>query len=189
MQLLELRTLLQDYPLNSFVGTPKAMSINQKQLSFDIEQTFSKLAKDYLYRLSDMVAHNDEFFSDNPSVFSDYLSKLIGTTCSLKEMIQVCEDMTSVFDSELDWARGMATRSMLSILDRVIQELAITKQRIRGSRFVSRVRDDVIFIISQKIPQILYILSTAIAIQLKQVAPNAIVLAIGKGMKVSQICP
>jgi len=189
MQLLELRNLLQDYPLNSFVGTPKAMSINQEQLSLDMEQAFSNLAKDYLYSISDLVKHNDEFFSENAFTFGNYLSRLIGTTCSLREMIQICEDMANVFDSELNWARGMAIRSMLTILDRMIQELTVMRQHIKSSRIISRVRDEVSFVISQKIPQIFYILSTMIAIELKQVSPSVIISAIGKGIKLSQVCP
>lgn len=188
MQLLELRNLLQDYPLNSFVGTPKAMSVNQGKLSSDMEQAFSDSAKAYLYSLSDLAKHNDEFLSDNALTFGNYLSRLIGTTCALREMIQIGEDVTNIFESELNWARGLALRSMITLLDNIVEELTIARHQTKGSRFVNRIRDKVSYIMSQKIPQILYILTTVIAIELKQILPSEIVLAIGKGMQVSQTC-
>ena len=92
MQLLELRSLLADYPLNSFVGIPKVVSINHAQLSADMEKAFSASAKAYLYSLSDLTNHNAEFFSNNVLTFNDYLSRLIGTTCALKETIQIGEE-------------------------------------------------------------------------------------------------
>jgi hypothetical protein len=188
VKFVELKDLLQDYPLNSFVGTPKIMSINQEQLSSDIENAFSSSAKAYLYSLLDLAEHNDEFFSNNVLEFGNYLSRLIGTTCALREMIQIGEDVTDLFESELNWARGLAIRSMITILDSMIQELTIARQKAKNSRFISRVRDTVVVTISQRIPQIFYILSTMIAIEQKQISPNEIVSAIGKGMKLSQVC-
>jgi uncharacterized protein with HEPN domain len=188
MQLIELKDLLRDYPLNSFVGTPKAVSIDQEQLSLDMEKAFSVSAKAYLYSLSDLANHNAEFFSDNVIDFGNYLSRLIGTTCALREIIQIGEDMTNIFENELNWARGLAIRSMITILDSIIQELTIIRQQVKSSRIINRIRDKISFIISQKIPQIFYILSTIIAIELKQISPSEIVSAIGKGMKLSQTC-
>lgn len=188
MKLIELRDLLRNYPLNSFIGTPKAMSINLDQFSLDIEQAFSGSAKAYLYCLSDLANHGDEFLSDNSFVFCNYLSRLIGTTCALRDMIQVEEDLTNIFENELNWARGLAVRSMITILDKIIEELTIARHQTKGSRFVNRIRDKVFLIMSQKIPQILYILTTIIAIESEQIPPSEIVLAIGKGMQASQTC-
>ena len=188
MQLIELRELLQNYPLNSFIGTPKVISINQDQISSDMKQALSESAKAYLYGLSDLVNHNDEFLSDNAVVFCNYLSRLIGTTCALRDTAQMGEDLTNIFESELTWARGLALRSIITILDKIIEELTIARHQTKGSRFVSRIRDKVSFIMSQKIPQILYILTTIMAIESGQVPTSEIVLAIGKGMQASQIC-
>ncbi len=65
MKLSHLKELLQNYPLNSFTGTPKTISINQAQLNTDIKKAFSVPAQKYLHNLSDLIAHNQEFFSDN----------------------------------------------------------------------------------------------------------------------------
>jgi hypothetical protein len=188
VKLIELKGLLRDYPLNSFVGTPKVMSINLEQLSSDMEQAFSSSAKAYLYGLSDLAKHNDEFFSNNVLEFGNYLSRLIGTTCALKETIQIGEDVTNIFESELSWARGLALRSMVTILDNIIQELTVARHQAKSSRFVNRIRDNISYVMSQKIPQIFYILTTIIAIEMEQISPSDIVSAIGKGMHMSQIC-
>jgi hypothetical protein len=188
MQLEELRDLLQNYPLNSFIGTSKAISINQDQIALDMEQAFSEAARGYLYGLSDLVNHNDEFLSDNPHMFCNYLSRLIGTTCALRDTIQIGENLANIFESELTWARGLALRGMITILDKIIEELIVARNQTKGSRFINRIRDKVFFIMSQKIPQILYILTTIIAIESEQIPPSEIVLAIGKGMQASQTC-
>ena len=188
MQLTELRDLLEDYPLNSFVGTPKSVIVNQDQMSLDIKQTFSGSARKYLFCLSDLIDHNDEFFSDKALVFGNYLQRLIGTTCALKDLVQIGEDVSNIFETQLTWARGLALRSMITILDKIVEELTIARHQIRDSRFVNRIREKVALIISEKIPQLRYILTTIIAIELKQIPPSEIVLAIGKGMQQSQTC-
>jgi hypothetical protein len=188
MQLLKLKDLLRDYPLNSFVGTPKSITINHKQLSSDMEKAFSGSAKAYLYSLSDLIAHNNEFLSDNVQDFSTYLSRLIGATYALKDVMQIEEDMANIFESELNWAQGLATRSMITILDGIIRELTVIRNQAKSPRIITRLRDKTYFVIWQKVPQIFNILSTIIAIELKQISPNDIVLAIGKGIRVSQTC-
>jgi len=188
MKTIELKELLQEYPLNSFVGTPKVMSIDHQQILSDMEKAFSESAKAYLYSLSDLIRHNNEFFSDNVLDFSNYLSRLIRTSHALRETIQVSEEITNIFENELNWARGLAIRSMITILDRIIQELTVIRKQVKSERFINRVRDRTCLVIWEKIPQIFNILSTMIAIELKQVSPKEIVSAIGKGIKMSQTC-
>jgi hypothetical protein len=188
MEMVQVFSLLQEYPLNSFVGTPPAISVNQDLLSSDMEKAFSGTAKEYLHSINDLVEHNADFLSNNVTKFRDYLSRLVGTTCSLKNLIQLGEDMTNVFEDDFNFAKGLAVRSMISILDRIIQEITILSNQTKSSRVISRIRSKVYFVIWQKIPQMFNILSTLMAIELKQISPNEIVLAIGKGMKLSQFC-
>ncbi len=188
MKTIELKELLQEYPLNSFVGTPKVMSINHEQILSDMEKIFSESAKEYLYCVSDLIKHNNEFFSNTVSDFSNYLSRLIGTTCALKETIQISEDITNVFENELNWAQGLAIRSMITILNNIIQELTIIKKQIKGSRFINRLRDKTRLVMWEKIPQIFNILSIMIAVELKHASPKEILSAIGKGIKMVKTC-
>ena len=77
---------------------------------------------------------------------------------------------------------------MINILDNMIQELKVASNQARISRFIPRIRDNISVIMARKIPEIFYILTTMIAIELKQISPTEILSAIGKGMQVSQTC-
>lgn len=188
MQLLELKGLLQDYPLNAFVGTPRIISINQEQLSADLEKALSSSVKVYLSNLNDLIIHSDMFVSNDVVGVRGYLSKLIVTVSSLRDVVQLCEDMTAIFDNEINWARALAIRSMITILDSITQELTIIRNQAKGTRFLNRIRDKTYRIIWEKIPQLLYVLSTMIAIEMGQCPPSEIVLAIGKGIIISETC-
>jgi uncharacterized protein with HEPN domain len=188
MKLIELKELLSNYPLNAFVGTPKTLSIDQAQLSSDTEETIDKKAKAYLYNIADLIANNNEFLSDSIVDVRNYLSRIIGTAASLRDIIQLCEDMAKIFDNEINWARALTLQSMITILDNIIQQLNIVRNQAKGSRFVNRIRDGVSYILSQKIPELLYILSTMISIELGQCQPSDIVVAIGKGIVIRETC-
>lgn len=188
LELSQLKDLFQNYRLDSFVGTPNSILINEEQIQTDIERAFSDRARTYLENLSDLTRHNNEFFSNNEHVFSNYLLRLVGTTSALKDLIELGEDVSNIFENDITWSKGLAFRAMITILDNIIEELKKAGNQVRNSRNVNRVRDKISFIISQKIPQVFYILTTLIAIDIGQISPNEIISAIGKGMQAAQTC-
>lgn len=186
MLLAELKGLLEDYPLNVFVGTPATVSIDQERLSLDMKKTVAGSFKAYLRSLSELIACRGAFVSNDVATFRGYLSKLIETVSALRGTVQVCEDMTKIFVDEINWARALAIRGMITILDRINQELTIIRNQIKGSRFISRARDRTYFTIWEKVPQVFNILSIMVAIELGQCSSSEIVGVIGKGVIMSE---
>ncbi|NWG10281.1 hypothetical protein HXY33_00785 [Candidatus Bathyarchaeota archaeon] len=188
MQLVELKSIMEDYPLNVFVGVPRSISINKHQFFKDMKKDLSKSTETYFKGLADLIKRKEDFSSNNALAFKNYLSKLTETVSALKDIIQLCEDMSNIFDTTINWARALAVRSMITILDSITQELNILRKQVKGERFLGRIRDKTYCVIWQKIPQIFNILSTMIAIELGQIASSEIVTAIGKGITISSVC-
>jgi hypothetical protein len=188
MQLTDLKWILEDYPLDVFVRTPKIISISQQELPQDLEKEFKSSVEVYFNTLSDLIANKDAYASNDVLSVRKWLSKQIDAVGALTNIIQLCENMTNIFQSEVNWARALAIRSMIEILNTMAHELSILRNQVRSARFISRIRDKTYFVISQKIPQIFNILATMIAIELGQIASSEIVSAIGKGIVVSETC-
>lgn len=186
MQLTNLKWILEDYPLDVFVRAPKIISITKQELPRDMEEKFKHFVEVYLDTLADLITHKDVYASDDVLSVRKWLSKQIVAVNALTNIIQLCEDMTNIFDSEINWARTLAIRSMIEILNAMAQELSILRNQVRSTRFINRIRDKTYFVISQSIPQIFNILSTMMAIELGQIASAEIVSAIGKGIIVSE---
>ena len=108
MQLVELQNLLDDYSLHYFVNTSKAVTVDDKRLTTDIDNAITDGAKTYLTNLADLIANSKEFLSDSLMDIRRYISRIIGTTMSLKSMIQLCENMETIFENEIKLARALA---------------------------------------------------------------------------------
>jgi ABC-type branched-subunit amino acid transport system ATPase component len=188
MQLTDFKLILEDYPLDVFVRTPKIVSIDQDQLLTDMEKEFVNSVKVYLSTLSDLITHKDVYARNDTVSVRNWLSKLIEAVNALRNIVQLCEDMSNIFSNEISWARALAVQSMIEILDSMIQELSVLRNQVKGIRFINRIRDKTYFVIWQKIPQIFNILSTMIAIEQGQSASSEIVSAIGKGIIISETC-
>lgn len=186
MELADLRWVFQDYPLDVFVRTPKIISIKEVKLPQDIEKEFKSAVEVYLNTLADLIKNRAAYANNDVISVRTWLSKQIEAVNALAKIIQLCENMTDIFEAEINWARALAIRSMIEILNTIAQELSILRNQVRGARFVSRIRDKTYFVISQKIPQIFNILATMIAIELKQIASSEIVSAIGRGIVFSE---
>lgn len=188
MQLVELQKLLDDYSLHYFVNTSKAVIVDDWRLTTDIDSAITDVTKTYLTNLADLIANSKEFLSDNLMDIRRYISRLIGTTLSLKSMIQLCENMETIFENEINWARALAIRGMITILDSTIQELTVICNQAKSTRFVKRIRDRVCGIIWGKISQMFSILSIMVGIEAGQASPSEIVDVIGKGIVMTQTC-
>lgn len=186
MELADLKWVLQDYPLDVFVRTPNIISIKQVKLPENIEEEFKSSVEAYLKTLADLIANRVAYAKNEVLSVRNWLSKQIEAVNALTKIILLCENMTNIFGGKVNWARALAIRSMVEILNAMAQELSILKNQVKGARFISRIRDKTYFVISQKIPQIFNILATIIAIELGQVTCSEIVSAIGKGIVISE---
>jgi len=186
MQLTDLKWILEDYPLDVFVRTPKIISISEEFPRRKIEKEFQNSVEAYFNALSDLIANKNIYAGNDVLSVRKWLSKQIEAVNALTNVVQLCEDMANMFDGEVNWARALAIRSMIEILNKMSRELSILKNQVKGERFISRIRDKTYFVISQKIPQIFNILATMIAIELGQITSSEIVSAIGKGVVASE---
>jgi hypothetical protein len=188
MDLTDIKEILEDYPLDVFTRTPKIVSIDEKQLFTDMKGEFAEVTKDYFRSLSGLVTQRNYYARNEVTSVRDWLTNLMEAANALRNMVQLCEDMSKIFDGQINWARALAVRSMIEILDSMVQQLAILRNEVRGTRFINRIREKTSFVVWQKIPQIFNILSTMIAIQHGESASSEIVSAIGRGVSMSQTC-
>jgi len=186
MELADLKWVLQDYPLDVFVRTPNIITIKQVKLPKNIEEEFKASVKEYLNTLTDLIVNRAVYAKNNVSSVRNWLSKQIEAVNALAKIIRLYENVTNIFEGKINWARALAIDGMSDILNAMARELSILRNQVRGTRFISRIRDRTYFVISQKIPQIFNILATMIAIELGQIACSEIVSAIGKGIVVSE---
>jgi hypothetical protein len=188
MDLTDIKEILEDYPLDVFTRPIKVISINEKQLLTDINGEFAEVTKEYFRSLSGLITRRDYYARNAVTSVRDWLANLMEAANALRNMVQLCEDMSKIFVGHINWARALAVRSMIEILDSMVQQLAILRNEVRGTRFIHRIREKTFFVICQKIPQIFNILATMIAIQRGESASSEIVSAIGRGISMSQIC-
>lgn len=186
MQLVDLHNLLENYSLHYFVNTSKVVLIDSQELSSDLDNVVTSAEKTYLTNLSDLIDNSREFLSSNIMDIRTYISRLIGTTLSLKTLVQYCENMEKIFENEINWARALAVRGMITILDNIIEELTIIRNKAKDNRFIRRIQEKVCKIIWQKIAQLYSILSVIVGIEAGQFSPSEIVDAIGKGILMIQ---
>lgn len=187
MKLTALQGILEDYPLNVFVKTPKAFTFNKKQITIDIEKEFTDSVRSYLCALSDLINKRKYYARNEALILLEWLSKLIEATTALRDMVQQCENLSTIFDDEYSWSETLAIHSMIEILNTMITELSILRNQIRGTRWYSRIRDKTFFVIAEKVPHLQHILSTIIAIERGEISSADIVSVIGSGILSSEI--
>ncbi len=182
MQLADLKWLFEEYPLDVFVRTPDIISIKQLELPRDIEEKLRSSVESYFKSVVDLIANRNVYSQNNIQSVRQWLSKQIDAIIALRNIVQLFEDMTSIFNSEVNWARALAIRGIIDVLDSIGQQLTILKNQVKKARFINRIREKTYYVISQKISQVFNILTTMIAIELGQTSSSEIVSAIGKGI-------